>query len=115
MAAVACAIQNRARQPGWWGHDIRSVCLAPKQFSCWNANDAQYKHMRAPKIMDREFYAADAIAEIVMLGALDDFTHGADHYYAEYVHPAWATGKTATFICGEPGSRHFFFKLGLTG
>lgn len=33
--AVASVIANRAAKPGWWGRDIRSVCLAPAQFSCW--------------------------------------------------------------------------------
>jgi spore germination cell wall hydrolase CwlJ-like protein len=39
MHAVANVILNRAAQPDWWGKDIRSVCLAPYQFSCWNEND----------------------------------------------------------------------------
>ncbi|HSO43463.1 MAG TPA: cell wall hydrolase, partial [Rhodospirillales bacterium] len=33
--AVASVIANRATRPGWWGRDIRSVCLATAQFSCW--------------------------------------------------------------------------------
>ena len=33
--AVAWVIINRSRKPGWWGEDIRSVCSARWQFSCW--------------------------------------------------------------------------------
>jgi spore germination cell wall hydrolase CwlJ-like protein len=115
MAAVACAIQNRARNPGWWGKDVRSVCLAHEQFSCWNSNDPQFARIRAPQINDAAFPIADAIAEIVMLQGLADFTHGADHYRAEYVSPAWTVGKTPTLVVGDSPSRHYFYKLGLSG
>jgi hypothetical protein len=44
--AVAGVIANRAANPGWWGPDIRWVCLAPAQFSCWW--DAQGPRVRTP-------------------------------------------------------------------
>ena len=39
MQAVGSVILNRASRPGWWGRDIKSVILAPKQFSCFNSDD----------------------------------------------------------------------------
>lgn len=54
MQAVGSVILNRASRPGWWGHDIKSVILAPKQFSCLNADDPQRVRMIeiANKIID---------------------------------------------------------------
>lgn len=115
MTAVACVIQNRAATPEWWGHDIRSVCLAAKQFSCWNRSNPQYRLIGTPSpIRDRAFPLANAIAIGVLDGRLTDITNGADHYYAEYLRPPpkWATGRTPTFTCGSPGSRHFFYHIG---
>lgn len=117
MVAVCNVVQNRAKQPGWWGHDVRSVCLASEQFSCWDADDPQAKLMRSPRIMDVEFAAASTIADVALLGALTDLTHGADHYVAEYAKSrvTWDDTTAPTFICGRLGSRHFFYKLGLKG
>lgn len=116
MVAVCNVIQNRAKAPGWWGRDVRSVCLAPSQFSCWNADDPQAKLIRSPRIVDAEFAAASTIADVALLDALLDLTHGADHYVAEYAKSRvkWSDGA-ATFVCGRLGSQHFFYKLGLTG
>lgn len=43
--AVAWTIRNRVemdlhkdRKPDWWGEGCAGVCLAKKQFSCWNTN-----------------------------------------------------------------------------
>jgi spore germination cell wall hydrolase CwlJ-like protein len=45
MQAVGSVILNRVARPGWWGHDIKSVVLAPKQFSCFNEDDPQRPRM----------------------------------------------------------------------
>lgn len=115
MVAVACVIMNRASMPGWWGTNLRGVCLAPMQFSCWNDDDPQAAKMHAPNLSDMAYYEARVIAEILFNNALNDITNGADHYRAEYAHPAWADGKIPTYICGTMGSRHLFYKLGLAG
>lgn len=111
MAAVACVIQNRAASPGWWGRDLRGVCLAQLQFSCWNENDPQHDRMHAETVTGDAIVIARAIADIVLLGALGDFTHGADHYCTEAVadKTAWARGKTPVFTCDT----HLFYRLGL--
>lgn len=115
MVAVACVIQNRAKNPGWWGHDLRGVCLARMQFSCWNQNDPQFSSIRADRIIDSAFPKAEIISDILFHNAIADITKGADHYRAEYAHPVWAVGKTPTFTCGNPGAHHLFYKIGLTG
>lgn len=36
MLAVAAVVRERAKRPGWWGRDVRGVCLYPWQFTCWS-------------------------------------------------------------------------------
>lgn len=117
MIAVANVIANRAAAPGWWGRNIRTVCLDPYQFSCWNPTDPQHDKIRRELITDDEFVQADTIAQAQILGALKDVTSGADHYVAEYALKSthWDDAHQPTFVCGEAGSRHFFYRLGLEG
>lgn len=112
MMAVACVIRNRARNPGWWGGpSLRSVCLKPLQFSCWNTSDPQAKIIRAEHIFDRRF--SDAMHLAAHIDSFDDITHGADHYCTEAVAPktSWAKGRTPVAKVGT----HLFYKIGLRG
>lgn len=126
MRAVCNVIQNRAATPGWWGDNIRDVCLdhvveksgrVVYQFSSWNTFDPQAPKMRgSAEINDASYTIADSLALRAVTGRLPDITGGADHYYAEYIPvPKWAIGKTPTFVYGTSGDRHFFYKLGLAG
>lgn len=117
MIAVANVIANRAASPGWWGRNIRTVCLDHDQFSCWNPSDPQHAEIRAPHILSDVYLQADTIAQAQILGALKDVTNGADHYVAEYALKStkWDDAYKPTFICGTAGSRHFFYRLGLEG
>lgn len=115
MHAVCNVIVNRAANPGWWGHDLRSVCLAREQFSCWNASDPQAYRMRHP-LSDAAIDSARQLAARAIAGILADLTDGADHYFAETIpQPAWARGKSATFVCGTSPYRQFFYRIGLGG
>ena len=108
--AVAWVIINRSRMPGWWGEDIRSVCTARWQFSCWF--DAQAERVRFVDERNEKFAACLDVAKRVMAGEIADPTGGADHYYADYIAaPKWARGRTPTAKIG----RHLFFRLGLGG
>ena len=107
--AVASVIANRAARPGWWGRDIRSVCLAPAQFSCWW--DAQGPRVRNVDETDPGFRACLKIARRVLSGNYRDPTGGADHYHRDDVRPSWARGRRAIRVIG----RHWFYKLGKTG
>lgn len=73
--------------------------------------------IRAESIHDRSYEDACAIADTAIAGTLQDITGGADHYVAEYALDAthWDDRHTATFVCGKPRTRHYFFKLGLHG
>jgi spore germination cell wall hydrolase CwlJ-like protein len=125
MRAVCNVIQNRAANPGWWGDTLRDVCLdhvveksgrVIYQFSSWNTFDVQAARMRGAVIDDASYTLADSLALRAVTGRLPDITGGADHYYAEYIStPKWAIGKTSTFVCGAPGSRQYFYRLGLAG
>lgn len=84
-AAVANVIINRsvARQLS-----IKKVCLQPKQFSCWNEDDANYEQLvrLAEKITTTfhidvpVFYECQWIGQGVHLSKIRDLTRGATHY-----------------------------------
>jgi len=111
--AVAWVIRNRAEadlgkdaRPDWWGEGVANVCLAPQQFSCWNANDL----MRPKLLKANSVHLRDCIqaAWAVLTDEVPDPTHGATHYYADYIaEPKWAKGKAPTTQIGP----HKFYKL----
>lgn len=112
MEAVANVVINRALHPRWWGHDVKSVCLAPKQFSCWNEEDKQHEMIHAVNDSDPLFRQALDVAARALRGDLPDRTNGADHYVnLADVNPDWAhvPNKPACAIIG----RHTFFRLEL--
>jgi N-acetylmuramoyl-L-alanine amidase len=114
QTAVAHVIRNRAASPGWWGKDIRSVCLAPNQFSCWWEPGANRDHLLtlARALGDaREvpalFGCATICSEIMGDDGPSDPTGGADHYHATTKPPpAWAAKMTETARIG----RHVFYR-----
>ncbi|WP_431854360.1 cell wall hydrolase [Azospirillum sp.] len=109
MVAVASVIQNRARNPRWWGNSAAGVCLKPAQFSCWLESDPNRAKLLAVTDADRSFRLALEITDDLHAGRLHDVTTGADHYHTRGVAPAWSKGKVA---CAEVGV-HRFFRLEL--
>lgn len=109
MAAVACVIQNRARNPRWWGSSPTGVCLKPYQFSCWLADDPNRAKLLAVTDRDSSYRAALEIADTLLSGQLVDVTNGADHYHTTGVTPAWSAGKKPVAVIGN----HRFFRLEL--
>lgn len=100
QSAVAHVLINRLKS-GRWGKTLATVCVAPLQFSCWNASDPQRLRMVA---MDD-----DDAALLQMFGILrnaeraeKDPTGGAMFYYSDsmIVPPKWAQGM------------HFVTKIG---
>jgi len=112
MQAVANVILNRVKTAQrfngyWWGNSIIEVCHKPYQFSCWNKFDPSYKRLLRVSESNIHFMTALRVARRARLGLLDDVTHGADHYHADYVAPDWAKGRKPTAVIGA----HRFYKL----
>ena len=85
MEAVASVVLNRvafAKRRGcfWWGNSIAEVCRAPKQFSCWNRNDPNYRLICRVADTDIVFCICKRIAGRAVAGLLEDKTNGATHY-----------------------------------
>ena len=111
MEAVAHVIKNRTRDPRWPG-SFESVCLQPRQFSCWNENDPNRAQLVKLGNDDLSFLRAQAIALDVITLRLADSTYGANHYltvdlFRSAHRPAWADPETITARIG----RHVFFEL----
>jgi N-acetylmuramoyl-L-alanine amidase len=113
--AVGCVIRNRVKDPGWWGDSYTTVCLKPKQFSCWNESTVDRNHLRlmalkgrverGDVILDPLWDECLWIADGVIGNRVGDNTHGATHYHTTAVSPIWAqqARKTATI-----GAHNFF-------
>lgn len=106
MEAVASVVLNRAAHPRWWGHDIGTVCLKPRQFSCWNRDDPQFEAIRRVTIADPLFQVAHDVAAKAVAGEVLDRTGGADSYYAPAAcaTPVWGHGPP----CAVLGAHRFF-------
>ena len=96
MVAVGEVIRNRAK---FFQKDFKSVCLMPKQFSCWN--DAGRAARFVEEHRDQYFLALAAWRE----SESTELTHGATDYHADYVHPYWANAYQVTAEIG----RHIFY------
>lgn len=108
--AVAWVIRNRAARGAFAGNGVGKdsavarVCMAPWQFSCWNADDPNRTLLLT---LQRDRYVDEFdIATDVLDGLVEDNTKGADHYHtiarprwADNWPPAWAPtmGITAKF------------------
>jgi len=101
MVAVAAVICNRAARPGWWGRSVAEVCLKPRQFSCWLADDPNRAGLERVGDGDAVFVQAQEIAAAALAGSLPDYTFGATHYHAVDAAPAWARGHTPCVVIGH--------------
>lgn len=108
--AVAWVIRNRAERAmrfrkiagkphALFGDgSVRSACLRPRQFSCWNSDD-----VNACKVTGKDLPGLEECLRavvLVMSGAITDPTHAAVHYCVRSLRPAWARGKTPCAIIG---------------
>jgi spore germination cell wall hydrolase CwlJ-like protein len=104
LFAIAFVIQNRAAA------QHKSVCKVVyqrKQFSWTNGALDKHNHLLPQYIPknNMQWRQAKLIAELVVTGAVRDFTGGATHYYAHYISkPVWAKGMVET---GRWGTHHF--------
>lgn len=110
--AVASVIWNRAVakrncQLGSyaWGQRLKSVCLKPKQFSCWNGEAGATLKKSNPS--GQVWEECKALAGLMVCGDFEPSTY-ATHYYAYHriKEPAWAATMTPAIIVGN----HLFFE-----
>ena len=103
---VAVAHKSRTGRY-WWGNTVERVCLAPKQFSCWNKNDPNLPIItRVVAERSSDFRECLAIAELAVDGRLLDPTGGATHYHTHAVSPFWKDKLNKTVTIGD----HVFYK-----
>lgn len=103
--AVGCVIRNRVTH----GKSFADVCLAPKQFSCWEENSHMgdaLEHLMSGK-PDAILKQAQWVAQGIINNVVLDNTKGATHYYADYIPaPTWAQHVPVLAKIG----RHIFLK-----
>jgi spore germination cell wall hydrolase CwlJ-like protein len=106
-------IVNRRNKGGWFGKDLRSVILKPKQFSCFNLSDPnRIKLMGIAGDWEGKFDYDKAlrdcfyVAEGVLNGQFVDPTGGATHYEVKGTGAAWAKSMVVTDEIGH----HVFYK-----
>ena len=108
--AVANVILNRVKMnlihPMWWGKSITEVCLKPKQFSCWNSDDPNFKLLQADLSAQPVYQICERIARRALAGVLKDNTKGATHYHSFRCHPLWARHLVP---CAQIG-HHLFYR-----
>lgn len=114
--AVGCVVRNRltaatSSAPRW-----RDVCLAPEQFSCFNADDPNRAVLERGAVMLGTMPVAPLlgqalwIADGVMSGAVLDVTHGANHYLTTTLlkekPPTWAVNQPVLAVIGAHSFLH---------
>jgi N-acetylmuramoyl-L-alanine amidase len=102
---VAHVILNRAGDPMWWGHDIKSVILKPYQFSSFNAGDPNAD--KWPMDDDPALLEISPMCDAVLQGTDRDITDHAQFYHDVSVTPPWAEDYILTLQVG----RLMFYKL----
>lgn len=105
IEAVACVVMNRANNPGWWGRTVKTVCLKPSQFSCWNKSDPNYELLTRNTILNADMERCRQIATLALGDELYDFTQQSTHYCVNHVTPIWAKDKDPVIRVGN----HKFF------
>ncbi|MDX2276808.1 MAG: cell wall hydrolase [Hyphomonadaceae bacterium] len=110
MRAVAHVMVNRIGPR--FGGDLRSVIMAPWQFSVWNADDPNRPLVRNPEHYAKggenrdTWIAAQRIAYEVLSGASVDPTNGALFYHTTAIKPRWSHFGVGKEIIGA----HVFYR-----
>ncbi len=107
LISVGNVVLNRVKKGGFFGDNLIDVCKKPKQFSCWNFNDPNFKIIKEVNRGDELFDLCFYVGSNLLKNAWPDLTMGCDHYHASYVYPAWAKGKKPKLKLGI----HIFYEL----
>ncbi len=110
MEAVANVVINRLKKAHlgdtvWWGNSVKSVCLKPFQFSCWDKNHPRNVSLQQLNEKTPLFQICRRIAVRAIKGLLPDNTKGATCYHSLQTHPKWAH---ALVPCAQIGNRLFY-------
>ena len=119
------------------GNTLKDIILKGKQFSCWNPTDPNYKLAQKMKMYDhviktqqtpnnedfrswlkkfentgdyidyKKWLESMRVAQELLMGKLQDPTHGATYYHTKDVHPIW---RNKLQRLGSIGS-HIFYRL----
>lgn len=92
MRAVAEVILNRVNHKKF-PNTVHEVCLQPKQFSCWNADDRNRSKINSLNGQSR-FYK---MAKLAVDRALSDhrlLPESVTHFHTKAVSPTWAKKRT---------------------
>ena len=105
LGVIWCVL-NRVARPGWWGHDLRTVILHPKQFSSFNEGDPN--ELRFPDLTDDTNADTVAYHEIGDLcvqasaGQGENPVGAATSYFdASIAPPKWAATMTLVLRHGR--------------
>jgi spore germination cell wall hydrolase CwlJ-like protein len=87
---VGLTVLTRVQNPGWWGRNIREVCLADRQFTCWQ------DHNKDDIVLEKEQNTDDwkrcrAIASDILLGHTMNISAHPTHYHKANISPKWAS------------------------
>ena len=110
MAAPAPVVLNRVKDNRY----PNDICAVVKQSKTYRGNPIRnqcqfswYCDGRSDRPLDRNAFEFSVfIASLVLTGRIEDVTHGATHYHADYVNPQWAIVKTLTAKIGS----HLFYR-----
>ena len=110
MAAPAHVVLNRVKDNRY----PNDICAVVKQSKTYRGNPIRnqcqiswYCDGRSDRPLDRNAFEFSVfIASLVLTGRIEDVTHGATHYHADYVNPQWAIVKTLTAKIGS----HLFYR-----
>lgn len=110
QVAVACVVRNRLKRAADRSARWRDVCLAPSQFSCFNADDpnagpiARAAVNLMTSLPTPELHQALWVADGAMSGAAKDTSNGSTHYLTtallKSAPPMWAKGHTVLAVIG---------------
>lgn len=106
LQAIAHVILNRVKHPHW-PQSIQAVIFQKNQFSCWNEADPNYYAIQSVTFHNPDFRKAYQ-ATLMALVSQADITHGANHYHARWVNPAWANQKKMIRVAEI--QQHIFYK-----
>lgn len=95
MSAVAAVLQNRLKA-GKFGATLAEVCLAPKQFSCWQS-PPNLKALALVSDEDQTWQITNAAVTASRTISTPDPTAGACFYYDTSIEaPAWTAEMVET-------------------